>query len=99
MTMRLKFADGTADEGFTDIFAKTLNLKAMRNVLGIDNVLDNRTRQEQEPREAMLRAEGLLGSKRLVERDALSEMLEEMSLSSLLYYVLAGDGRNTHEPA
>jgi hypothetical protein len=36
---------------------------------------------------------------RLVEQDALSEMLEEMSLSTLLYYVLAGDGKITDEPA
>jgi hypothetical protein len=36
-------------------------------------------------------------AQRLVEQDALTEMLEEMSLSTLLYYVLAGDGRNADE--
>lgn len=36
---------------------------------------------------------------RLVEQDALSEMLEEMSLSALLYYVLAGEGMIADEPA
>jgi len=34
---------------------------------------------------------------RFVAQDALTEMLEEMSLSTLLYYVLAGDGRSTDE--
>ena len=36
---------------------------------------------------------------RLVEQDALSEMLEEMSLSTLLYYVLVGEGKIADEPA
>ncbi len=36
-------------------------------------------------------------AQQLVEQDALAEMLEEMSLSTLLYYVLAGDGRNADE--
>ena len=36
---------------------------------------------------------------RLVARDALSEMLEEMSLSTLLYYVLVGEGKIADEPA
>ncbi len=35
----------------------------------------------------------------LVEKDALSEMLAEMSLSTLLYYVLAGEGKIEDEPA
>ncbi len=34
---------------------------------------------------------------RFVEQDALSEMLEEMSLSTLLYYVLAGEGTGKDE--
>jgi hypothetical protein len=33
----------------------------------------------------------------LVEQDALSEMLTEMSLSTLLYYVLAGEGTGEDE--
>jgi hypothetical protein len=37
------------------------------------------------------------GSQQLVEQDGLSEMLEEMSLSTLLYYVLAGEGRAKDE--
>ncbi len=32
-----------------------------------------------------------------LEQDALSEMLEEMSLSTLLYYVLVGEGRDKDE--
>ena len=36
---------------------------------------------------------------RLMEQDALSEMLEEMSLSTLLYYVLVGEGKIADEPA
>jgi hypothetical protein len=38
-------------------------------------------------------------NERLVAQDALSEMLEEMSLSTLLYYVLAGEGKIADEPA
>ena len=34
-----------------------------------------------------------------MEQDALSEMLEEMSLSTLLYYVLVGEGKIADEPA
>lgn len=36
---------------------------------------------------------------KFVAQDALSEMLEEMSLSALLYYVLMGEGKVADEPA
>jgi|GEM_PF-7130865 len=38
-------------------------------------------------------------NERLVEKDALSEMLEEMSPSTLFYCVLAGEGKIADEPA
>ena len=120
MTMRVKFADATAEDKYTDIFCKPLNLKAR------GSVLEERTRKHLEAGEPEgralefwaqdLRAEGqpaaglpisgasMVGwmrtrreAQRLVEQDALTEMLEEMSLSTLLYYVLAGDGRNADE--
>jgi hypothetical protein len=115
MTMRLKFAGTSADEGFTDIFWKPLNLKAQ------GSVLEDMTWVRQEPRDSEvrarepwaqdLRAEELPASElpvaasaktgrlsqRLVEPDALSEMLAEMSLSTLLYYVLAGEGTDKDE--
>jgi hypothetical protein len=115
MTMRVKFADASTDEGYTDIFCKSLNLKAR------GSVLEDRTRQHEHAGDPEwralelwaqdLRAEGLSAtelpvaasvsagrtSQRLVEQDALAEMLEEMSLSTLLYYVLAGEGMNTDE--
>jgi hypothetical protein len=110
MTMRLKFAGTSADEGFTDIFWKPLNLKARGNVLEERNLahlepgdVDVRT---QELRTEAMPAWGPAGSgtpiaKRaaegFVEQDALSEMLEEMSLSTLLYYVLAGEGTDKNE--
>ena len=119
-TMRVKFADATAEDKYTDIFCKPLNLKAR------GSVLEERTRKHLEAGEPEgralefwaqdLRAEGqpaaglpisgasMVGwmstrreTQRLVEQDALTEMLEEMSLSTLLYYVLAGDGRNADE--
>jgi hypothetical protein len=122
MTMRVKFADATADEGYTDIFCKSLNLKAR------GSVLEDRTRKHEDAGDPEwralelwaqdLRTEGVpvaaapvLGSsvsgfsdtgrtsQRLVEQDALTEMLEEMSLSTLLYYVLAGEGMNQDESA
>ena len=103
MTMRLKFAGTFADEGFTDIFWKPLNLKAQ------GNVLEDRTRNYREVgasevwvddlQAERLPAAGLPVSQRPVEQDALSEMLEEMSLSTLLYYVLVGEGTNTGESA
>ncbi|WP_423958403.1 hypothetical protein [Bradyrhizobium sp.] len=100
MTMRLKFAGTSADESFTDIFWKPLNLT------GRDNVLEDRTMAHQEVRDADVRAQDLRTKglpvmektpQRLVEQDALAEMLEEMSLSTLLYYVLAGEGANKDE--
>jgi hypothetical protein len=105
MTMRLKFAGTSADESFTDIFWKPLNLRAR------DNVLEDRTLVHQDLRDPevwaqharaeQLPASGLpvaeRASQRLVEQDALAEMLEEMSLSTLLYYVLAGEGANKDE--
>jgi hypothetical protein len=117
MTTRVKFADASTDEGYTDIFCKSLNLKAR------GSVLEERTRKHEDAGDPEwralelwaqdLRVEGVpaagapvLGvsgtgqrSQRLVEQDALVEMLEEMSLSTLLYYVLAGDGRNKDESA
>ncbi len=93
MTMRLKFAGVSADEGFTDIFWQPLNLKAQ------GNVLEDRTLVHPELRETQVRAPEHRALERLVERDALSEMLEEMSLSTLLYYVLAGEGTEMDEPA
>ena len=53
MTMRLKFAGTSADEGFTDIFWKPLNL------MGRDNVLEDRTMAHQEVRDAEVRAQDL----------------------------------------
>jgi hypothetical protein len=110
MTMRVKFAGTSADEGFTDIFWKSLNLKAR------GNVLEDRTLVHQELRDVNVRARDLRAeelpatelpvavsvsagrvSQRLVEQDALSEMLAEMSLSTLLYYVLAGEGTDKDE--
>ena len=115
MTTRVKFADAVAEEGYTEIFRKSLNL------CGPGNVLEDRTKEQMEASEPEswalglwakdLRAEGMpavdlpvftaaiaeRGSQQLVEDDALAEMLEEMSLSTLLYYVLAGDGRNADE--
>jgi hypothetical protein len=110
MTMRLKFAGTSADDGFTDIFWKPLNLKAR------ENVLEDRARVHQEPRDREVRAHDLrtkgLPATELpvaasasagrslegfVEQDALSEMLAEMSLSTLLYYVLAGERTDKDE--
>ena len=105
MTMHLKFAGTSADDSFTDIFWKPLNLKARRNVL------EDRTLAHQEPRDSEVRTQELRAeampawgmafagspvaeraSESFVEQDALSEMLAEMSLSTLLYYVLVGEG-------
>ena len=105
MTMRVKFAGTSADEGFTDIFWKPLNLKARGNVLE-DRTLAHLEAGEGEVRTQELRAEAMPAwgsavagspvaervSEGFVEQDALSDMLEEMSLSSLLYYVLVGEG-------
>ena len=100
MTMRLKFAGVTADEGFTDIFWKPLNLNAR------ENVLEGRTLAQQEVGDTEVRAQDLRTkglpvaarmSQPFVEQDALAEMLEEMSLSTLLYYVLAGEGTGRDE--
>ena len=105
MTMRVKFADTSADGGFTDIFWKPLNLKARGNVLE-DRAFVDQELSDADVRAQDLWAEGLPAtrlpaaasvragriSQRLVEQDALSEMLAEMSLSTLLYYVLAGEG-------
>lgn len=99
--MRLKFADASADEGFTEIFCKSLNLK------GQGDVLEERPGMLRGLRDRALRAAGVpvaerrpqLLAERAVEQDALSEMLEEMSLSTLLYYVLAGEGTEADEPA
>ena len=115
MTMRLRFAGASADEGFTDIFWKPLNLKAQ------GDVIEDRTLVHQEPRDAEVRTRGLSAqdlwaeelpatkltvaasasagraSEGFVEQDALSEMLAEMSLSTLLYYVLAGEGTDRNE--
>jgi hypothetical protein len=120
MTTRLKFAGTSADEGFTEIFWKPLNLKAR------GNVLEDRTLVRQELRDTEVRGpgslalepsaqglpmKGLPATKRpvaasahagralegFVEQDALSEMLAEMSLSTLLYYVLAGEGTDKDE--
>jgi hypothetical protein len=114
MTTRVKFADATADEGYTEVFRKSLNLE------GRGSVLEGRTRKQVETTDPEgralelwaqdLRAEvvPMAGSRavgsvaerttqRLMEQDALSEMLEEMSLSTLLYYVLAGEGRSGDE--
>ncbi len=120
MTTRVKFAGTSADEGFTDIFWKPLNLDAQ------GDVLEDRTLAHQEPRDSEARASGQCAlepwtqdvhteelpatklpaatsssagrpSQQLVEQDALSEMLEEMSLSTLLYYVLVGEGTGKDE--
>ncbi len=103
MTMRVKFAEGSSEEEFRDISWKPLNLKAS------GNVLEDRTRNYREVgasevwaddlQTERLPAAGLPVSQRPVEQDALSEMLEEMSLSTLLYYVLVGEGTNTDESA
>ena len=105
MTMRLKFAGTSADDSFTDIFWKPLNLKAR------ENVLEDRTLAHQEPRDSVVRTQELSAEAMpawglsvagspvaeqplagFAERDALTEMLDEMSLSTLLYYVLVGEG-------
>ena len=100
MTMRLKFAGTSADESFTDIFRKPLNL------MGRDNVLEDRPMAHQDVCDADVRAQDLRTKglpvmektpQRFVEPDGLAEMLEEMSLSTLLYYVLAGEGANKDE--
>jgi hypothetical protein len=105
MTMRLKFAGTSADESFTDIFWKPLNLKGRENVLE-DRTLAHQEMGDTDVRAQTPRAEGLpvagsglaaRASQRLVEEDALSEMLAEMSLSTLLYYVLAGEGTDQDE--
>jgi len=102
MTMRLKFADTSADEGFTDIFWKPLNLGARDNVLE-DRTLVHQERCDPEVRARDLRAKGLpvaeRVAQRLVAQDGLTEMLAEMSLSTLLYYVLAGEGADKDESA
>jgi hypothetical protein len=110
MTMRLKYADTSADGGTTEFFWKPLNLKAR------GNVLEDRMLVRQELRDAEVwahnsRVEELpatelpvgasvqagRSSEGFVEQDALSEMLVEMSLSTLLYYVLAGEGTDKDE--
>lgn len=122
MTMCVKFADAATEEGYTEIFRNSLNLK------GCGSVLEDRTRKQLETSEPRSRAEELMardlrmegmadagvqvaassvadsgvagrGSQRLMEQDALTEMLEEMSLSSLLYYVLAEEGMEKDEPS
>jgi hypothetical protein len=97
MTMRLTFAGASADRRFTEIFWKPLNLMAR------GNVLEGRTPVQEELR-AQASASPCLRSETWgthggggVEQDALAEMLEEMSLSTLLYYVLAGDAREMDE--
>ena len=101
MTMRLKFAGAAADGGFTDIFWEPSNLSARGSVLEDRAPMREELRAlgvrgvELEP--YGLRAKALRGLQRLVEQDALTEMLEEMSLSTLLYYVLAGEGRAKDE--
>jgi hypothetical protein len=110
MTMRLKFAGAFADEGSTDIFWKPLNLKARGSVLE-DMALVHHEVRETDVRAKNLRTEGLPATELpvaasaragraledVVEQDALSEMLAEMSLSTLLYYVLAGEGTGRDE--
>jgi hypothetical protein len=120
MTMRVKFAEASADEGTTDMFCNFLNLKVRGSVLG-ERAQKHQGASDPESRAFEvwaqdLRAEGqtasglpVLGAfdmgssasgrtpQRFVAQDALTEMLEEMSLSTLLYYVLAGDGRSTDE--
>jgi hypothetical protein len=125
MTMRVKFAGTSADEGFTDIFWKPLNLQAPGSVLEDRTLVHQELREREvgalevralevralEVRAQDARAEGLpatelpvaasssarQASQRLVEPDALTEMLAEMSLSTLLYYVLAGEGTDRDE--
>ena len=125
MTMRVKFAGTSADEGFTDIFWKPLNLQAPGSVLEDRTLVHQELREREvgalevralevralEVRARDARAEGLpatelpvaasssarQASQRLVEPDALTEMLAEMSLSTLLYYVLAGEGTDRDE--
>ena len=115
MTMRLKFAGASTDEGFTDIFWKPLNLKAQGSVLE-DRAQAHQERRDREVGALDIWAQGLRAEELpatelrvaasanaertlegLVEQDALSEMLEEMSLSTLLYYVLAGEGTDKDE--
>jgi hypothetical protein len=117
MTMRVKFAGTSADEGFTDIFWKPLNLKARGSVLE-DRASVHQELRDRAPEHRALapwvqnsRAERLPATElpvvasanagrameSLVEQDALSEMLTEMSLSTLLYYVLAGEGTGEDE--
>ncbi len=105
MTMRLKFAGASADESFTDIFWKPLNLSGQENVLE-DSTLAHQELGDTDVRTQDPRTKGLpvagsgsaaRASQQLVEQDALAEMLAEMSLSTLLYYVLAGEGTDKDE--
>jgi hypothetical protein len=115
MTMRVKFAGTSADDGFTDIFWKPLNLKAQGSVLE-DRAQAHQERRDREVGALDIWAQGLRAEELpatelrvaasanagrtlegLVEQDALSEMLEEMSLSTLLFYVLAGEGTGRDE--
>ena len=113
MTMRLKFAGTSADESFTDIFWKPINDSFGKplNLKARGNVLEDRTSAQLERRDVEIRAQepwaqGLPASglpvavrtrEGFVEQDALSEMLAEMNLSTLLYYVLAGEGTDKDE--
>ena len=115
MTTRVKFAGTSADEGFTDIFWKPLNLKARGNVLDDRSFAHQELRDAdvrvQEPWDRELRVDELPATELpvaasaktgralegVVEQDALSEMLAEMSLSTLLYYVLAGERTDKDE--
>ena len=100
MTMRLRFAGTSADQSFTDIFWKPLNLNGRGNVLE-DRTLANQETHDADVRAQELRTKGLpvmeKTSQRFVEQDGLAEMLDEMSLSTLLYYVLAGEGTDRDE--
>jgi hypothetical protein len=117
MTMRLKYADTSADGGTTDIFWKPLNLKARGNVLEDRTLVHQELRDAdvwaQEPWAYNSRVEELPATELpvaasasagrslegVVEQDALSEILTEMSLSTLLYYVLAGERTDKDESA
>lgn len=83
MTMRVKLRDLAADGGCTDILSKPLNLKGLGGVL-----------EERGPVDVNVDA-----YERLVVKEKLSERLQRMSLSELLYYVLLGEGMVADEPA
>jgi hypothetical protein len=110
----VKLADAAAKEGYTEIFRNFLNLKGCGNVLEDRTrkhveVSEPRSRaMEMLARDLRVPAEGVQvaassvsarGSQSLMEKDALTEMLDEMSLSSLLYYVLAEEGMEKDEPS